>query len=203
MKKVFGAITVTIVCLSCTSCGGGSEKNDLTPVEKNDTSVSETDSASEQKRLEEELEAKQRQLDSLNRERQKKEALVGDDKVKRPLHDKHFYNELLEAFCCEHFNKGFSHERFGRKVNDIKYIQHSLRVVTVANRNENTDVIKGVISYKFSYIRSCKDGGFTALITDNGEGEPFIVTFTREGADEKGHIKTIMDQPFVYDDEDW
>ncbi|MBR5686591.1 MAG: hypothetical protein IKX36_01360 [Prevotella sp.] len=196
MKTVLWAITLIAVCFSFASCGGGLVKNETTSVEK-DT----TDTTSERKRLEEEIIAKQKRLDSLNMERQKKKDLVEDTKVKKPLHSQMFYQRLLEAFCCEHFNKGFAHERFGIKTHDMKYTRGSLRVKNAANRNENTDIITGVISYKYSYRRNRPDGGFKALVTDNGEGY-FIVTFTREGADEKGHIKTIMDQPFVYDSEE-
>ena len=93
----------------------------------------------------------------------------------RPMHDEVFYESFLETFCQQHFNKAF-------KDDPAFYKKGKLKVTSVGHRSNNSDIIKGTLSFKCGLLHvPANDIWFTAYVTANGSEGEYIVVLERGG----------------------
>lgn len=124
---------------------------------------------------------------------------VEQDTVQKPVEpeeeaivrDEDFYDGLLEAFCQEYFDDGYG---FG-----FVYERNSLFVRSMEPRGSKTVIVKGTLSYTFQKLRKCKDGGFSAIITDTGRKNRYVINFTRNGGGRTKRLKSLPEKVFVYE----
>ena len=116
----------------------------------------------------------------------------------RPLHDDKFYEGLLEAFCQKHFDEKYG----GMKIFDkgaVKYLPGSLEVTSTGHRDTNTDKVEGTIRFRYLYgFAKSPKRRFEAYVTDKGNGNDYLISFTRQGGFDDNNIKPTGEIPFVY-----
>ena len=117
----------------------------------------------------------------------------------RPMHDELYYQDFLEAFCLEHFDKAFTYKK-GILTVKVLYKKESLSVTSVAKRTSDTDIIKGTLTFNYGALGklSCKDGDFTAFVTKTGSDDEYIVRLERCDAIDRSKIHSTGEITFCY-----